>query len=52
MKLSIKTLKPRNPFVAAGLQRKAGSHRLGTGSARLRARRELQREVERIRPSP
>ena len=34
MKLSLKTPKPRNPFVAASLRRKAGAHRPGAGARR------------------
>ena len=56
MKLILKTLKPRNPFVAAGLQRAAGSHRPGTGAQRQQAsrdlKRELQGEIHRLRHSP
>ena len=44
MKLIVKTPKPRNPFVAAGLMRAAGCHR---GAAR-----ELRREIDRLRHSP
>ena len=52
MKLTLKNLKPRNPFVAASLQRAAGSHRIGTGAQRQQASRELQRETPRLRHSP
>ena len=52
MKLSLKTLKPRNPLVAPSLQRKAGSHRTGGGAIRQQAQAALRREVERLRPSP
>jgi glutaminase len=52
MKLSVKTLKPRNPFVAAGLLRAAGAHRSSASAGRQRAARELQREIDRLRPSP
>jgi hypothetical protein len=52
MKMTLKTLKPRNPFVAAGLLRSAGSHRAGTGARRQQARRELQRDIDRLRHSP
>jgi hypothetical protein len=45
MKISTHTLKPRNPLVAACLQRHAGSHRRGAGAQRLLAKRELQREL-------
>jgi hypothetical protein len=50
MKLILKTIKPRNPFVAAARRRAAGAHR--SGAQRQQAQRELQREVERLRPSP
>jgi hypothetical protein len=52
MKLILQTLKPRNPFVAASLQRRAGAHRPRPGACRQQARRELMREVTRLRPSP
>ena len=52
MKLTLKTLKPRNPLVAPSLQRKAGSHRPSGGSRRQQAGAALRREVERLRPSP
>jgi hypothetical protein len=52
MKLTLKTLKPRNPFVAAGLQRAAGAHRKGAGASRRQSERELQREITRLRYSP
>jgi hypothetical protein len=52
VKLNLKTLKPRNPFVAASLRRAAGAHRSGTGAIRQQATRELRREIDRLRPSP
>lgn len=52
MKLTLKNLKPRNPFVAASLQRRAGSHRTSGGARRQQAGRDVQREVDRLRPSP
>lgn len=48
MKLTLKNLKPRNPFVAASLHRVAGSHRPGTGARRQQASRDLQRELNRL----
>jgi hypothetical protein len=36
---------PRNPYVAAALARRAGSHRAGSGALRQQARRDLQREM-------
>ena len=50
MKLILKTAKPRNPFVAASRRRMAGAHR--AASPRQQARRELRREIDRLRPSP
>jgi hypothetical protein len=52
MKLIVKTPKPRNPFVAAGLLRTAGAHRSNAGSRRQCAARELRREIDRLRLSP
>lgn len=52
MKLTVKTPKPRNPFVAAALRRPAGSHRSGMATARQTGRRELQAELHRMHPSP
>ena len=48
MKLTLKNLKPRNPFVAASLHRVAGSHRPCTGARRQQASRDLQRELNRL----
>ncbi len=52
MKRSLKTRKPRNPFVVAGLMRRAGAHGPAAGARRQRAARELRREIDRLRPSP
>ncbi len=52
MKLSLKTPKPRNPFVVAALRRGAGSHQLGAGARRQRARQALRDELDRLRSSP
>ena len=54
MKLIVKTAKPRNPFVVAGLRRMAGAHRASASSARQQGQRALRRELaqERLRPSP
>ena len=41
--------RPRNPFVVAGLRRKAGAHRPSTGTARQQARQVLRRELQRGR---
>jgi len=50
MKLTVKNLKPRNPFVAAAMRRNAGAHRLR--SSRQGQMRELRAELNRLRPSP
>ena len=42
----IRALKPRNPLVAAALQRKAGAHRRSRGGVRHRLRMALQRELK------
>lgn len=52
MKITLKTLKPRNPLVGAARFRQAGSHRSGTGSQRREAMRALQRELEQMKNSP
>lgn len=52
MKIQIKNLKPRNPFVPASLRRLAGAHTASAGSRRQQASRDLQREIDRLRPSP
>lgn len=50
MKLILTPSRPRNPFVALSRFRAAGAHR--GGSPRQQAQRELQRELQRLRPSP
>lgn len=45
MKITVTAPKPRNPMVAAALQRHAGSHRRGASALRQLAQRELQREL-------
>lgn len=52
MKLTLKSLKPRNPLVAPSLQRRAGSHRPATGALRQQARHALRGEIDRLRHSP
>lgn len=52
MRMTIKTPKPRNPFVAAALRRTAGSHRTVAGGLRQRQGRELQRELQHLKHSP
>ncbi len=48
MKLILKTIKPRNPFVAASLRRSAGAHRPGTGARRQQAERAVRQEVSHL----
>jgi hypothetical protein len=52
MKLTLKSIKPRNPFVVAGLRRSAGAHRSGSSAQRQEGQRALRQEIERLRPSP
>lgn len=52
MKLTVKTLKPRNPFVAASLRRRAGSHRMGRGARRQQAEAALRRDIDGLKHSP
>ena len=51
----VKTLKPRNPLVAASRMRLAGAHGRSTGGQRQRGEHALQRELRdlhRQRQSP
>jgi hypothetical protein len=58
MKITLKLSKPRNPFVAVSLRRKAGSHRPQGGAHRQQAENALRREMaasapaDRHKPSP
>lgn len=52
MKITVKTLKPRNPIVGAARFRLAGAHRRGTGSQRLEGMRALRRELDQMKNSP
>lgn len=52
MKLQLKSVMPRNPYVAASLRRAAGAHRPRTGARRQQAKRVLRGEIELLRPSP
>lgn len=47
MTLKLKPIKPRNPFVAPSLMRRAGCHRPGAHARRQRAARELRAELAR-----
>lgn len=48
MTFRLPSLKPRNPFVAASLKRRAGAHRTSTEGARQRAKRALNRELRQL----
>jgi hypothetical protein len=50
--MTLKPRKPRNPFVAAALRRKAGEHRPRRGATRRRSQVALQRELDLLHPSP
>ncbi|MBL8347724.1 MAG: hypothetical protein JNN03_19965 [Rubrivivax sp.] len=53
MKLVVKYLKPRNPFVALSLARKAGAHRPGRRARRRLIETDCRREAEqRFDPGP
>ena len=52
MKITVKTAKPRNPFVMAAARRSAGSHRSGTGARRQHEQPSLRLELQRLRHSP
>jgi hypothetical protein len=45
LKLRLKQNKPRNPYVAAALLRKAGRHRKSTRNERQQGRQELRRAL-------
>ncbi len=49
MKITVKTAKPRNPFVMAAARRAAGSHRPDTGARRQQDQRTLRLELQRLR---
>jgi hypothetical protein len=46
MKIKVTAVKPRNPLVAAALQRKAGAHRRSRSGVRHRSRLALQLELQ------
>ena len=52
MKITIKTLKPRNPLVALARFRRAGAHQTVGRVARRAEQRALQRELDRMKQSP
>lgn len=49
MKITLKTLKPRNPLVAHAHFRRAGTHQAGGRFARQEGRRALQRELSQMK---
>ncbi|MDZ7812131.1 MAG: hypothetical protein U5L74_03045 [Ideonella sp.] len=48
MNFFLPSVKPRNPLVAASLQRRAGSHRSSTASLRQSAKRALRSELRQL----
>lgn len=52
MKITVKTLKPRNPLVAPAHFRRAGMHRPGSRLSRQEGQRALQRELKHMTHSP
>lgn len=50
MTITLPSARPRNPFACAARQRLAGAHRPGTGALRQRARRELKRDLDAMKP--
>jgi hypothetical protein len=52
MKINLTIRPPRNPLTAPARFRHAGVHRRHAGGQRQQALRELQRELERTKPSP
>lgn len=44
-RLTLPNRRPRNPFVAAAMRRKAGSHRATRATERQQAERALRREL-------
>jgi hypothetical protein len=49
MKITLKTLKPRNPLVAAARFRRAGMHGAGGRLSRQQARHALRRELTQMK---
>jgi len=52
MKITLNSLKPRNPLVASARFRKAGDHRMARGGQRQESTRALRRELDRMKHSP
>ncbi len=51
-KLTLKSLKPRNPLVPASRKRLAGAHRRCGGALRQRAAQALRRDIHRLHETP
>lgn len=49
MQMTLKRLKPRNPFVVASLKRIAGPHRRSPSAKRQQAARDLRMELRAAR---
>lgn len=49
MKITVNTLKPRNPLVAPAHFRRAGSHQPGGRAMRRQGRRMLRRELDQMK---
>lgn len=49
-RITVKTLKPRNPLVAASRQRHAGVHQRSAGGQRQLDQRHLRRELIDLHP--
>lgn len=52
MKITVTLRKPRNPLVAAALQRQAGAHRRSPSAQRQQADRAMRRALQHERSSP
>lgn len=52
MKITLTTLKPRNPLVALARFRRAGSHQPGARAQRCEAKRALRHELQQLKHSP
>ena len=52
MKITVKTLKPRNPLVAPAQFRRAGTHRPDRRFARRAGEQALRSELQRLKHSP
>lgn len=50
IRMTLPNRRPRNPFAAAAMRRKAGAHRDSRATERQRAQRELRRELRSEHP--